>query len=295
MKTFTIDAENAITVFASKKEAAAVSGTPFDPFTSQSELAELSAEWPASRLIAIWNSIPGVLPVKKFTDRKVATDRIWKAIQSLELPQAEPAVETPEQAVIEAPVEEPAAPATDPLPEAEAEPAIAEEQPIQEAVIETEPVTAEELPNTGDETPDTAPVTPEPTTDEEGAQGQEGREGRGSCRSARRQQHGAGGSAAEAGGRSHAGGDHAADGLAEAHRARVHGWRDEESGVRGRVLQVRQGRAFLPHQSVAFTSHLSARPAPAAAGISASGSNPANCAVIGSFGRYAGTVRSAPT
>jgi hypothetical protein len=165
MKTFTIDAENTITVFASKKEAAFASGTPFDPFTSQSELAELAAEWPTGRLIAIWNGIPGVLPVKKFTDRKVATDRIWKAIQSLELPQAESAVETPEPTVIETPVEEPAAPATERLPEREAEPASAEEQPVQEAVVETEPVAAEELPNTSEETPDTAPVTPEPSTE----------------------------------------------------------------------------------------------------------------------------------
>jgi hypothetical protein len=82
MKTFTIDAENNISVFASKKEAAAAS-TPFDPFTSQDELAELSAEWPMSRLVETWNSIPGVNPVTKFTNRKVAAERIWKAIQGL--------------------------------------------------------------------------------------------------------------------------------------------------------------------------------------------------------------------
>jgi hypothetical protein len=44
MKTFTIDADNNISVFTSKKEAAAASATPFDPFTSQSELAELAPE-----------------------------------------------------------------------------------------------------------------------------------------------------------------------------------------------------------------------------------------------------------
>jgi hypothetical protein len=42
MKTFTIDNDNQISVFASKKEAAAAS-TPFDPFASQGELAELAA------------------------------------------------------------------------------------------------------------------------------------------------------------------------------------------------------------------------------------------------------------
>src|SRR5215470_13775376 len=83
MKTFTIDSDNNITVFASKKEAAAASTTPFDPFASQSELAELAADWPMSRLVEIWNSIPGVSAVTKFTSRKIAVDRIWKAIQNL--------------------------------------------------------------------------------------------------------------------------------------------------------------------------------------------------------------------
>ena len=46
-------------------------------------LAELAANWPASRLIDVFNSLPGVTPVKKFTDRKKAVARIWKAIQSL--------------------------------------------------------------------------------------------------------------------------------------------------------------------------------------------------------------------
>ena len=32
----------------------------------------------------VWNGIPGLTPVKKFTDRKSAVSRIWKAIQSLD-------------------------------------------------------------------------------------------------------------------------------------------------------------------------------------------------------------------
>jgi hypothetical protein len=82
MKTFTIDSKNNISVFASKKEAAE-SATPLDPFTSQEELAKLAAVWPASRLVAIWNNIPGVTAITKFTNRKIATERIWKAIQNL--------------------------------------------------------------------------------------------------------------------------------------------------------------------------------------------------------------------
>jgi len=82
MKTFTIENEmNNITAHATKREAAAVPNAA--SFASDVELAELAANWPAPRLIEIWNSIPGNTPVKKFTDRKTAATRIWKAIQSL--------------------------------------------------------------------------------------------------------------------------------------------------------------------------------------------------------------------
>src|SRR4051812_17282796 len=121
MKTYTIDNENNISVFASKKEAAAGSTTPFDPFTSQEELTELAAAWPASRLVEIWNSIPGVTPITKFTNRKVATDRIWKAIQKLGV-------------VPNADVAEPAIAV--PSAETQPEPAIVEPQPDQELALD---------------------------------------------------------------------------------------------------------------------------------------------------------------
>src|SRR5439155_25636302 len=38
--------------------------------------------WPATRLAEIWNVLPGVVPVKKFTSRKTAVVRIWAAIQN---------------------------------------------------------------------------------------------------------------------------------------------------------------------------------------------------------------------
>ena len=82
MKTFTIEVEsNNITAHASKLEAQKVNQA--ERFTSAAELAELAANWTAPRLVEIWNSIPGNTPVKKFTDRKTAATRIWKAIQSL--------------------------------------------------------------------------------------------------------------------------------------------------------------------------------------------------------------------
>ena len=82
MKTFTIENEtNNIVAHATKREAAAVPNA--DSFASDIELSELAANWPAPRLIEIWNSIPGNTPVRKFMDRKTAATRIWKAIQSL--------------------------------------------------------------------------------------------------------------------------------------------------------------------------------------------------------------------
>ncbi len=81
MKSFSIDRENNITAFAKIKDAEAASS---DTFRSESELHELTADWAASRLVEIWNRIPGSVPVKKFTNRKTAVLRIWKAIQSLD-------------------------------------------------------------------------------------------------------------------------------------------------------------------------------------------------------------------
>ena len=78
--TFIIDAENNITAFGSQAEAGDAQG---ERFGSQQELAGLAANWLAGRLVEIWNSIPGLTPVKKFTDRKAAVNRIWKAIQHL--------------------------------------------------------------------------------------------------------------------------------------------------------------------------------------------------------------------
>jgi sulfite reductase alpha subunit-like flavoprotein len=88
MKTFTIDAENNnITVHSSKK-AAKETGVPV--FASEAEFAELIGT-DNKRLVAIWNSIPGVTPVTKFANRKAATQRIWTAIQSLGESAAAPA------------------------------------------------------------------------------------------------------------------------------------------------------------------------------------------------------------
>ena len=94
MTTFTIDQENAISAFATAEEAAAATATPFDGFSTEHELAELAAQWPAERLVAILNSLPGEKPVKSFKSAQVAASRIWKRIQGLgeaAKPETEPA------------------------------------------------------------------------------------------------------------------------------------------------------------------------------------------------------------
>ena len=64
-----------------RKQARAVEGlTQFD---SRDELAKISTEWPLSRFVEVWNSIPGNTKVHKFQDRKKAVARVWKAIQPL--------------------------------------------------------------------------------------------------------------------------------------------------------------------------------------------------------------------
>jgi Protein of unknown function (DUF3489) len=50
-------------------------------FASEQELQELASEWPMKRLVEIWNRLPGVEPVARFTDRKTAMARIWRALQ----------------------------------------------------------------------------------------------------------------------------------------------------------------------------------------------------------------------
>jgi Protein of unknown function (DUF3489) len=83
MTTYTIDAENNTTAFGSEKEAAS-GGEGAEVFATGEELAALSGEWPGARLVEIWNSLPGVEAVERFTSRKVAVARIWKAIQHLQ-------------------------------------------------------------------------------------------------------------------------------------------------------------------------------------------------------------------
>jgi hypothetical protein len=82
MATFTIDSDNNIAT-------GSPAGKNTQSFATEKELAKLAVEWPATRLVEIWNSFAGVAPfddlkpVKKFTNRKDAVARIWQAVQRL--------------------------------------------------------------------------------------------------------------------------------------------------------------------------------------------------------------------
>jgi hypothetical protein len=93
MRTFTIDSDNNITVLAEVPEGTDRSTV----FSTEKELTKIIADWPASRLIEAWNSFAGVppfadlKPIKKFTSRKDAVARMWKAIDRLTPLVSEPA------------------------------------------------------------------------------------------------------------------------------------------------------------------------------------------------------------
>ena len=85
MNTFTIATDNNITAFTAAERVPEGQ----DRFATEKEFAKLSADWPIARFAEVWNAFAGVVPfgnlklVKKFTDRKTAVARIWRAIQAL--------------------------------------------------------------------------------------------------------------------------------------------------------------------------------------------------------------------
>jgi len=139
MTTFTIESEtNNIICHASSGEAKAVEGA--ERFGSPDQFAALASHWPTSRLIDIWNGLPGVTPVEKFKDRKTALVRIWKAIQSL-------GADVPNE----------------PTQELEAESAITSNPVAEPEEVASESSTPEPDANLGEQVPDVAPVAAEPT------------------------------------------------------------------------------------------------------------------------------------
>lgn len=84
MKTFTIDGDNNIT-FHQKFDKEAIPNPGVLVFETMTDLYNLAGDWTTMRLVDIWNSIPGVKPVKKFASRLIGVKRIWEAIESLKV------------------------------------------------------------------------------------------------------------------------------------------------------------------------------------------------------------------
>ena len=77
--TFRIEADNNITAFPSPQQVKE-GGVEGETFSTARELAALAEKWPAPRLLEIWNSLPGIEPVKRFTSRQVAAARDRKSV-----------------------------------------------------------------------------------------------------------------------------------------------------------------------------------------------------------------------
>ena len=52
-------------------------------FRSAEELAAVAKQWPATRMVEVWNKLPGGKPVRKFTDRQTGVRRLWEAVQGV--------------------------------------------------------------------------------------------------------------------------------------------------------------------------------------------------------------------
>ena len=82
MKTFILDGDHNITVYASQQEAA--SAVPAgDAFTTAAGLKAALKNYSAATAVGIWNSLTGVTPVKKFKDAATAAKRIFAEVQKL--------------------------------------------------------------------------------------------------------------------------------------------------------------------------------------------------------------------
>jgi hypothetical protein len=158
MKHFTIDAENIITVHASRKAAR---DTGAGVFATEEQFADLIGP-DNKRLVAIFNSLPGVKPVTKFANRKAATERIWRAVQELGVPApAEPAPEKPTDAAKAGPIPVVETP-IDPI-EAKPDPVASEPHPSSDSTsvpVEAQASHApvEVLATVGAQAPDAAPT-----------------------------------------------------------------------------------------------------------------------------------------
>jgi hypothetical protein len=75
VSSFRIDDENHVHL---QPESTGEDGSVF---ATVEDLEHMAADWPMRRLADIWNNLPGVRPVTRFENRKVAVQRIWHTLQ----------------------------------------------------------------------------------------------------------------------------------------------------------------------------------------------------------------------
>ena len=97
-RVFTIHPDYRIGVSSDKNEHPSKESSV--RFASESDLGRLTAKWPAQRLVEIWNQLPSVNPVSRFTDRTTAVRRIWAKIQGMAPPEKPPAPNTKAEQIV---------------------------------------------------------------------------------------------------------------------------------------------------------------------------------------------------
>ena len=75
MKTYHLDANNRIKLIEAGKHR-----NRDGQFCSEEQWVKMAADLPMARLVAIWNHLPGVTKVERFTSRAKAIQRIWNVL-----------------------------------------------------------------------------------------------------------------------------------------------------------------------------------------------------------------------
>jgi hypothetical protein len=85
MKAFTLDTDNGITLYPSIKAAGDARPDGASTFTCEEDLLQSLSGRTGNDQVEIFNSFTGVIPVKKFMDRKTAARRIWRECEKMTL------------------------------------------------------------------------------------------------------------------------------------------------------------------------------------------------------------------
>ena len=74
---YSVHADETVTVAAAGTSAPADAVASFSSFE---ELKALTSQWPMRQLVSVWNKLPGTRRVRRFENRSIATERLWRAL-----------------------------------------------------------------------------------------------------------------------------------------------------------------------------------------------------------------------